>query len=339
MILIEDHTDEDLDALAKEHYRLLNPKKKNGDFTEASLIEKIKSAAINDAADIDRSKFWEFLSDNNFLNLEKVITARPQDLEIIIDEINDLVGDNFISISRGYNLADLTNFGKIVKEVFDYSLRYRSQEFSKEHFGKLKLGFCPYCNETSVSVVVIKDPMTVHEKSQALLQVDHFFPQVRYPYLALSFFNLIPSCPYCNASLKGEKDFKLGTHFNPFHKRLDDHFAFYITSEVIKTKDDIIIERKDLTAHPANACQDFALIARYNTDAVKQEIFSGYKLIQNRPNKVIQKLSSKFAAVLPNFSYEDVLTAFNVPRVRSQIASRRLGKLKRDICKDLGVIP
>jgi hypothetical protein len=338
MILIEDHTNEDLDALAKEHYTFLNPTKKNGDFTSASLIGKIRSAMADDAGDATKTLFWKYLTDNDFRNLQRIIIGRPNELEIVIGEINTIIGANFISINKGYDNAELTEFGKRIQSVFDYSLRYRQQEFSKAHFKKLSLGFCPYCNETGVNVIVITDPMTSASKSRALLEVDHFFPQVRYPYFALSYFNLIPSCPYCNGSFKAEKNFTLASHFNPFHKRFDDHFVFYLINPIIATKDDIIIGRKALTGHPDNACTDFAIIERYNVDSIKEEIFQGYNLIRNRPNKLVQGLSSMFAAVFPTFSYDDVVIAFNAPTVRSEIASKRLGKLKRDVCKDLGII-
>ena len=38
-------------------------------------------------------------------------------------------------------------------------------------------------------------------------QFDHWFPKKKYPLLAISFYNLIPCCTYCNSSVKGDIEF------------------------------------------------------------------------------------------------------------------------------------
>jgi hypothetical protein len=47
-------------------------------------------------------------------------------------------------------------------------------------------------------------------------QFDHWFPKSKYPLLALSFYNLIPSCSVCNSSAKGDATFLLDTHLHPY---------------------------------------------------------------------------------------------------------------------------
>lgn len=338
MILIDDHTDEDLAALADEHYSLLNPTKLNGDYAIAALIAKIDAAKLDDVNDLRRSMFWNYLITDNYQNLKRIIVSRPSDLAQIIIEINYLFGDDFFCISHSYYNADLTGFGEKVKEVFNYQTRYRSKDFSRDHIAKLDLQFCPYCNKEGISIIVITDSVTGAEKTQALLQVDHFFPQVRYPYLALSFFNLIPACAYCNGTLKGEKDFNLISHFNPYHKSFDDHFKFYMCNTITAKSGDIIIDKKNNSGHAESAVIDFRLIERYNTSEVKDEIFAGYRLISNRNSRTLRAISNALAGVLPVFSNQDVLDAFRVPNEKRKIASHRLGKLKRDICIELGLI-
>ena len=48
---------------------------------------------------------------------------------------------------------------------------------------------CPYCNRQYVVVTAAKGPRP---------QLDHFFPKSKYPYLAVSLWNLIPCCACCN---------------------------------------------------------------------------------------------------------------------------------------------
>lgn len=49
---------------------------------------------------------------------------------------------------------------------------------------------CPYCNRMYTT--------TLYGKKRVRPDFDHFYPQSRYPYLAVSLFNLIPSCNICN---------------------------------------------------------------------------------------------------------------------------------------------
>lgn len=339
MIRIEDHCPDNLDVLASDLFKYINPKNNNGRYSARSLIARVDQAAINDQSDPTRSLFWNYLRSNSYQNLQRIITGRPTELVTIQAEIHNLIGHNSIANSTGYDSCTLTPFGIAIQNVFDYDRLYRSKDYSLIQLKNLKLWFCPYCNDTAVEIVVVTGAMTGNVRYQALLQVDHFFPQVRFPYLALSFFNLIPACANCNANLKGQKNFSLTTHFNPFHKRFDDEFKFKIATPLISKSDDIEVVVSNVTGHPDNAIVDFLLLQRYNSQAVKQELFAGYKRLKNRSPKILTALSQAFAHVIPTlFSRNDVLDTFNVPKHRNEIASKRLGKLKRDICIDCGAI-
>ena len=55
---------------------------------------------------------------------------------------------------------------------------------------QLSVKVCPYCNRMYTT--------TLYGKKRVRPDFDHFYPQSRYPYLAVSLFNLIPSCNVCN---------------------------------------------------------------------------------------------------------------------------------------------
>lgn len=55
---------------------------------------------------------------------------------------------------------------------------------------QLDVKVCPYCNRMYTT--------TLYGKKRIRPDFDHFYPQSRYPYLAVSLFNLIPSCNVCN---------------------------------------------------------------------------------------------------------------------------------------------
>jgi hypothetical protein len=69
---------------------------------------------------------------------------------------------------------------------------------------KLNVNVCPYCNQNYTFTVSNNRP-----------QIDHFYCQENYPYLALSFFNLIPSCPVCN-HIKKIADLEINPHKDEF---------------------------------------------------------------------------------------------------------------------------
>jgi len=73
------------------------------------------------------------------------------------------------------------------------------------------VNFCPYCNLTETFFSANGGRIaTIHE-------LDHFFDKTRYPLLACSFFNLVPSDSTCNgAANKGSIQFTDEYHLNPY---------------------------------------------------------------------------------------------------------------------------
>lgn len=85
--------------------------------------------------------------------------------------------------------------------------------YTKDRYGavnliqNLNLTVCPYCNRSFIHNFKRED------KVKRSSQIDHFFPKGsgKYPYLALSFYNLIPSCYSCNHA-KGVKKINLSPY-------------------------------------------------------------------------------------------------------------------------------
>ncbi|MEY8268394.1 hypothetical protein AALA79_18765 [Lachnospiraceae bacterium 64-25] len=90
---------------------------------------------------------------------------------------------------------------KVCKEIFRYdSLNYQKscQKESTAYWLQRQLGVkvCPYCNRMYTTTLFGEDKIRP--------DFDHFYPKSKYPYLAVSLFNLIPSCSMCNKR-KGDK--------------------------------------------------------------------------------------------------------------------------------------
>ncbi|CAD7814529.1 hypothetical protein CHRY9390_02820 [Chryseobacterium aquaeductus] len=108
----------------------------------------------------------------------------------------------------------------IIEKVFDYDkFISKSQSTSYEISKKIGINTCTYCNRNYTLTIVEIDKKTGKENNSTRIsrpQFDHYFSQKDYPLLALSIYNLIPSCNICNSSIKGSKELSLKNHLHPY---------------------------------------------------------------------------------------------------------------------------
>ncbi|UQA77565.1 hypothetical protein K2F45_11520 [Sphingobacterium siyangense] len=352
---IDNCTSQDLDEMAKGYYAFLTPFKKkaktrinsNGkrekiyEPYKKSLLGRINSERQN-AVNLgiqNQIDFWDFLLAKDCKLLKAIICSRPRVLHFITNIIDKKFGKIFLSKYISYDEAELTPFGKIVSEVFNYSTQYRSKDICIDNCKELELQICPYCNILSVDIIKFTKDLNSEEKQLALHQLDHFYPQVRYPYLALSFFNLIPGCTPCNAQLKREKDFKISTHFNPFEKSFDDFFCFKVNTLLPDNKESIEITLKNARNYPENAIKDFKILERYNQNH-KLQIFNFLKCFKYYTPKVSRSHMTQFPDLYSEKIKEEdsLLEALGVPLEKKLINKYSLGKIKRDISLELDLL-
>lgn len=81
---------------------------------------------------------------------------------------------------------------------------------------KLNITTCPYCNRNYT--FTIRRMRTNDFKTRA--EFDHFYDKSEYPLLALSFFNLVPSCHTCNHGKLTD-----AAKLNPYFEGFSSHFA------------------------------------------------------------------------------------------------------------------
>ena len=83
-------------------------------------------------------------------------------------------------------------------------------------FEELNIRTCPYCNRQYT--------FTLHtSKAKTSPEYDHFYDKADYPLLAVSFYNLVPSCHTCN-HVKGKNN---TAKVNPYFKGFDSKFYLY----------------------------------------------------------------------------------------------------------------
>lgn len=93
------------------------------------------------------------------------------------------------------------------EDIFNYKKFVREQNDAYWLLRNLNVRVCPYCNR--IYTVTLPSPEEVDKDEifrASRATFDHFFCQSRFPYLALSLFNLVPSCFSCNMSKKDYKE-------------------------------------------------------------------------------------------------------------------------------------
>lgn len=146
---------------------------------------------------VDESKINKWLKSNlnKDLNFKDVLTAKPKVLKELIAEY----------IKRGH--PPYNESVKRIKTVYKY-FRTPSKEmpFLKaddsfyngfQFATAINMTVCPYCNRNYI--------VNVPQIGMATCQLDHFHDKAAYPFLALSFYNLIPTCGTCNFIKKDSK--------------------------------------------------------------------------------------------------------------------------------------
>lgn len=82
----------------------------------------------------------------------------------------------------------------------------------------IDVSVCPYCNRNYI--------INLNESGIATCELDHFYNKDKFPFFALSFYNLIPACRPCNHI----KSNKTGKYHNPHSKKYthDDLIKFSV---------------------------------------------------------------------------------------------------------------
>ncbi|MDG5855366.1 hypothetical protein [Clostridium beijerinckii] len=161
------------------------------------------------------------IDDKSELYIEKIIKSKPEILFKICEEFskiykskNNIVLDNMLN-----KIFDYDRFIKSGFEI-DKNLKAPFKKWSAyEYCEKLSVNVCPYCNRIYTYTVRKGNNITRPE-------LDHYFPKSEYPILALSFFNLIPSCNICNSTIKGKRNLNLNTNLHPYLDEVDKSYKF-----------------------------------------------------------------------------------------------------------------
>ncbi len=127
-------------------------------------------------------------------------------------QLKKIVGEIFVSIYDGVSNA-ISNYDQVANHYDGSEKENDSKTVAYRVFEILKLRTCPYCNRHYT--------FTLHSKKgefKTRPEFDHFYDKSTYPMLAVTFFNLVPSCKECNHG-KGTKEVGVNPYFTDFKSK------------------------------------------------------------------------------------------------------------------------
>lgn len=260
----------------------------------------------------------QFINNHIRRNIAAILSSEPKELALLNKRIKS---------TDGYDKSrdDISYIFRYAK-WFDQKkeTKYNAYDLAEN----LNIQTCVYCNRIYTKTVV--NPSKITRPN-----FDHWFGKKENPLLALSFFNLIPSCSICNSGVKGEADFDLNTHLHPYLDNTCGYkFSYYIKS--INSYDFKIVT-DDLNLRAETTVKAFKLQEIYETH--KSEIKDLVKIRTVYSQAYLLNLNKFLNKDKTNVSMDEIYRlAFGTYKDETNFDKRPLSKLKRDILKELGII-
>jgi len=304
-------------TLKNEYYKSFTYSKYNNslevifDTTDNFLFEKIILADRKTILEYI-NLYKKYLSNNGFkhLSIEALQKKYPQD--IIFVELLKL--HNFYdSFSKDWNY-------KIVKT--------------------LNIKACLYCNRESI---------LYFNGNSTTAEIDHFYPRSLYPFLSISFHNLIPSCKTCNSKFKGARDTDINKILYPYQESL--HHNIHFKYDGIKSLNNLKNKKLNFfdesrVDFSINAVNDNKIAIEHIELFKLKVLYDEHKdtiveLLQKRviySDSYIDELLNKYEGTLFK-NKEDLLRLITCGYVNDEdINKRPLSKLIKDISEELKLI-
>lgn len=187
---------------------------------------------------------------------------------------------------------------------------------------------CTYCNRIYTGTMTTVDYKKVMRPS-----FDHWYGQVKYPLLALSFYNLIPSCSICNSSIKGDAEFDLDSHLHPYiNVDVLDRFRYSYDFNETTDKFRIKIRTRDGDHKMMTTIAELKLNEVFDTH--HEELADLIKIREAYSESYISDLIKRYPGA--NLSYKEVYRlAFGVEFDQANYHRLPLSKFKMDVLSEL----
>ena len=190
----------------------------------------------------------------------------------------------------------------------------------------LDLKTCPYCNRNYTFIVD-------EESGKLRPELDHFYPKSIYPFLAMSFYNLIPSCPICNHTKSSKVSENL---INPYDIKADDFKFTYKPTDISFSQ--IESKKYDMDSFEIEFKKKNENIDIFKLDELyKQHKDIVVDLLMKKayyPKSYVEELEKSFG-----FTKDEIYRyLLNNYKKEEDLHKRPLSKLIKDISEELDLI-
>jgi hypothetical protein len=307
------------------------PANKDIDFNNIFVTNLIEPAFANYKTEI--IKFFDYLLDKD--NLKNIINAEPQDLEKVESAALN-------------NLINLNNYpwNELIYKIFDYDSFSHIKSEKKYNLSNLadnlKVSVCPYCNRQYTSTIFKETKGKGKKKKKIVIRptFDHFYDKKTHPLLALSFYNLIPSCYFCNSMVKHSKVFDFKTHIHPYAEDFGQSgkFNYFIENfgdpNNSKKRFKIIFEKDQ-------NCKKYDRISKSIEDCELEAIYQSHAdIVSEMYDKVLEESNYHIDKMIQHYKDKGLFEVTREEIYRfyfsnyyepDKFGSRILSKLTRDI--------
>ena len=298
-------------------WHLSTPSEKTLEWYEKTYLDTIADS-INESS-LKKAVKEVILPGGGKEILKQLLLAPPAELYPLNDKLEKKIK----------KLGNESVSKKKILKAFNYNGRIsRNKEAAYELANKISTRTCVYCNRIYSFTVEAEDGATV-----ARPDFDHWLPKEKHPLLSMSLYNLIPSCPICNRSIKLRNDFKFGIHVHPYDSKEETTFHFqYEPLPDNKWK----LKLADCTPEEmatAELLKTEAVYQPYASNEVQDILDFAYK---NTPEYLMDLKEKIMKAYGNTISKEHAYRlAFGTEMDASLFPDRPLSKLKRDVLKQL----
>lgn len=278
------------------------------------------------------------------IQLRKISTATGNEVLNKLDEFEHNF-DNIV-LAKKKEMEKLANAtcGKEAQIVLFYIFETLYNCFIKsianDVLERLKIRTCPYCNR-NYTFTVKSSSSAAGKKFTTRPEFDHFYCKSKHPLLALSFYNLVPSCSVCNHG-KATDDIGVNPYFDGFQSKFgicDKTKKGQLNINEIKqtkSKDDFSVGFVNPSISEQQNINKLGLDVLYNKhkdyvmDLIEKSTSYG-SLEQN------QALSDGFQGLFrtPQEVFDFVWGKY---LNEEELENRPLSKLTKDILEQLGIV-
>ena len=304
----------------------------NLDAKQRAEIENLIKEDVDKNLYSNIEKICKYLNKIKFIKTAKLINTKEKVYKIcLLDSKYALIGFQ-VKFQKAFEEDIKGKSATLTERTYEYIkteyeklyFKFSSHVAADKILKVMKVNVCPYCNRQYTFTVL----------SKTRPEFDHFFPKSDYPFLAISIYNLVPSCGLCN---KAKSNSVFEKFLYPYEESFEDKGIHFEISNLIGNllkQEEIIVKLE-----PIENQQD--LIELYN------KIFKIESLYQQHSDYISELLYKNY--IFNDEAIESIYRSykklFNSPSELKQLIlgnyepdnfnQRPLSKLTKDIMQQL----